>query len=421
VSVAVTNKTPRVRGRGDRPIRVLYSFGLKLGGGRVNGIAWQQINGLANAGADVLAYPGVNGTPLPPQVRIRPTLARGKFRISYKLVGRLRAYAWHDYVVSRRLERLAGNVDIVHTWPMGSLRTLRTAAELGIPTVYERPNAHTQFAYEVVQEECERLGVSMPSQHEHTFNNDVLLIEYEEYRLASRLLCPSDFVMQTFIERGFPPKKLARHQYGFDQNLFYSNGQPQTANRGLTMLFVGGCAPRKGLHFALEAWLKSPAHHDGTFLIVGEFIPGYAEKLAPMLSAPSVRVLGQRTDVGDLMRKSDLFVLPSLEEGSALVTYEARGSGCVLLVSDASGAVCKHMENALVHHVADVAALTNHITMLHNDRELLANLRSASISTAHHITWKAAGRRLLEVYEEVIRDSSRLSYSAKKPFGVADL
>ena len=88
---------------------------------------------------------------------------------------------------------------------------------------------------------------------------------------------------------------------------------------------------------------------DGTFLIAGEFLPDYAEKLAPMLAHPSVQVLGHRNDVPELMRKSDILVLPSIEEGSALVTSEARGSGCVLLVSEAAGAICKHMENALVH------------------------------------------------------------------------
>jgi glycosyltransferase involved in cell wall biosynthesis len=59
-----------------------------------------------------------------------------------------------------------------------------------------------------------------------------------------------------------------------------------------------------------------------------------------MLSHPSVRVLGHRNDVPELMRKSDILVLPSIEEGSALVAAEARGSGCALLVSEAAGAVC---------------------------------------------------------------------------------
>ena len=99
------------------------------------------------------------------------------------------------------------------------------------------------------------------------------------------------------------------------------------------MMSVGVCAVRKGLHYALEAWLRSPASKDGTFLIAGGFLPDYQEKLAPMLAHPSVQVLGHRTDVPELMRKSDILVLPSIEEGFGLVLTEAMGSGCVPLVS----------------------------------------------------------------------------------------
>ena len=242
----------------------------------------------------------------------------------------------------------------------------------------------------------------MPEGHEHAFKEDVLLREEEEFQLADRLLCPSDFVVKTFLDLGFPRKKLRRHQYGFDEKQYVANGRTPNKNRGLTMLFVGGCAPRKGLHYALDAWLKSGASQRGTFLIAGEFIPGYAEKLESMLSHSSVHVLGHRNDVAELMRKSDILILPSIEEGSALVTSEARGSGCVLLVSEAAGAICEHMENALVHRVGDVDTLTQHITLLDQDRALLQRLQASSLSSIPEITWTAAGLRLLEVYKETI-------------------
>ncbi len=389
------------------PVRVLYSTGVKLGGPRICNTAWQQVNGLAAAGADVLVFPGVLNWPVRTGVRVRPTLARGKLRIPYRLLGRLRAYALHDYIVSRRLEKLAGQIDIIHAWPLGSRRTLEVAARLGIPTVYERPNAYTPFAMEVVQKECERMGVALPPNHEHAYNRRVLEIEKEEYRLASRIACPSDFVVRTFLENGFTPEKLVRHQYGFDERIYYPGPPRRTPNKGLTALFVGGCTPRKGLHYALRAWLESPAHLDGKFLIAGEFVPGYAEKLRGQLRHPSVHVLGQRNDVAELMRGSDILVLPTVEEGSALVTYEARGSGCVLLVSEASGAFCKHMENGLIHSVGDVKTLTQHITMLHEDRALLERLRARCLSRAHEITWAAAGVKLLQVYRDVLSEERR--------------
>jgi glycosyltransferase involved in cell wall biosynthesis len=393
--------------RQNDPIRVLYSFPHKLGADRICTTAWHQVNGLSAAGAEVLVFPGALSKPVPPSIRVRPTLARGKVRIPYKVLGSMRACALHDYIVSRRLEKMAGQVDIIHTWPLGALRTLKTAARLGIPTVLERPNAHTRFAYEVVQKECERLGVVLPPNHEHAFKEDVLIKEEAEYELADRLLCPSDFVARTFLDRGFAQEKIARHQYGFDEQIYHPDRELREERTGLTMLFVGGCAPRKGVHYALEAWLQSAANHDGKFLIAGAFVPGYAEKLAPLLDHPSVHVLGHRNDIPELMRKSDVLILPSIEEGSALVTSEAQGSGCVLLVSEAAGAICKHMENALVHRVGDVQTLTQHINMLYEDRPLLNRMRKTALRNIPEITWTAAGVKLLEVYRATIEAKRR--------------
>jgi glycosyltransferase involved in cell wall biosynthesis len=208
--------------------------------------------------------------------------------------------------------------------------------------------------------------------------------------------------LRTFLDHGFSQEKLARHQYGFDQKTHYPSDVPRDPKRSLTVLFAGACTPRKGLHYALEAWRESSASREGTFLVVWEYLPGYPEKLAPLLDHPSVKVLGYRKDLPELMRQSDVLVLPSIEEGSALVTSEARGSGCVLAVSEASGAYCEHMVNALVHRVGDVKALAQHFTMLHENRALLERLRAASLRTAEDIAWPAAGKKLLEVYKEVI-------------------
>src|ERR1700691_3441629 len=232
---------------GGRRLRVLFSFPLKLVADRICGIAWQQVSGLAEAGGVVLVFPASIAKAVP-GVSITPTLARGRVRLPFKLVGTMRATALHDWIVARRIEKLAGQIDIIHAWPLGALETLKTAARLGIPTVLERCNAHTGFAMEVVQKECDRLGITLPPDHEHAYNAAKLRKEEEEYDLSDRLLCPSDFVVKTFLDRGYPAAKLARHQYGFDEKTFHPGSEPRQAKQGLTMLFVGVCAVRKGVH-----------------------------------------------------------------------------------------------------------------------------------------------------------------------------
>ena len=400
------------------PIRVLYSFPHKIGAGRICETAWQQVAGVAAAGAEVLAFPGAVAKELPASVRVRPTLARGRFRIPYRVMGQWRALAIHDRIVAHRLPALAGRIDIVHTWPSGALETLKIAARLGIPTVLERPNAHTRFAYELVERESERLGVVLPPGHEHARNADVLKREEEEFWLAGKLLCPSEFVVRSFLNEGFPAEKLARHSYGFDETVYYPDDRgSRNGRQPLTLLFAGYAAVRKGLHNALEAWLRSAASQDGIFMIAGSFLPAYKAKLSPMLAHPSVQVLGQRSDVPELMRRSDALVLPTIEEGSPLAVMEALGSGCVPLVSDVCAGVCEDMVNSLVHRVGDVDALTRHITRLGTDRELLATLRAGAIRTAPRWTWEVAGKRLLGVYREVIATAP----PRKTPFEVRTL
>jgi glycosyltransferase involved in cell wall biosynthesis len=394
-------KTQRTNGRIER-VRVLYSFPLRLGAERICTTAWHQVNGVAGAGADVLVFPASISRPVAVDVNVSPTLEKGKLRLPYRIVGAMRAGALHDRIVARRLEKLVGKIDIIHTWPLGALETLKMAKRLGIPTVLERCNAHTGFAMDVVQKECDRLGVVLPPDHEHAYNAKKLRKEEEEYGLATRLLCPSDFVVKTFLDKGYPPEQLARHIYGYDEKVYYPSNEPRDPKRGLTMISVGVCAVRKGLHYALEAWLRSPASKGGTFLIAGEFLPAYREKLAPMLVHPSVKVLGHRNDVPELVRKSDILVLPSIEEGFGLVITEAMGSGCVPLASEACTEICSHMQTGLVHRVGDVDALTQHITTLHEDRGLLERLRASGLETAKGVTWSGAGRILLEAYRETI-------------------
>jgi glycosyltransferase involved in cell wall biosynthesis len=295
----------------------------------------------------------------------------------------------------------------VHAWPLGALSTLRTARRLGIPTVLERPNAHTRFAYEAVREECARLDVQLPPDHEHAYNEEILEREEAEYQLADKLLCPSGFVVRTFLERGHPEAQLVRHLYGYDERRFRPPAGSPEPHPGISVLFAGVCAVRKGLHFALEAWLRSPASNTGRFLIAGAFLPEYAERLSGLLAHPSVEVLGHRADLPELMRQSDVLVLPSIEEGFGLVVVEGMASGCVPMISDACTDVCSHGEDALVHRVGDVAAMTEQFTALHQDRALLGRLRAAALRRAPELTWTAAGVRLVEVYEQVVAGHGR--------------
>lgn len=390
-------------------MRVLYSFPHKLGANRICYTAWQQVCGLAAVGVEILAMPGVLHRPVPDSVRVWPTLSRSRLRIPYKLLGRMNSCRLHDWIVSRRLEGIADQIDLVHCWPLGSLETLKTAKRLGIPTVLERPNAHTRFCYERVAAECRRIGVNLPH-HEYQRNEPVLLREEAEFQAASALLCPGAFPEKSFLDLGFAPNRLLRHAYGFDDERYFPENRADSNK--FTALFVGVDAVRKGLHLALEAWLASPASQRGTLFIAGDLNPEFKDRFRARLLHPSVVGLGHRNDVPELMRKADILLLPSFEEGSALVCMDAIGSGCVPVVSEACSDACQHMHNALVHPIGDIQTLTQHISLLYQDRALLERLRETCIQERMNYTWAAAGQKLKNAYQCAIDNFARCGMSS---------
>jgi glycosyltransferase involved in cell wall biosynthesis len=336
---------------------------------------------------------------LPGRPRVVETLSLGGRRIPHRALGVRRAYRLHDRRAARVLGRVAHEVDVLHCWPAGCLDTLRAARELGVPAVREVPNTHTRYAFDAVARETATLGLPPVRGHSHTFSARVLAEEEREYELADALLVPSEFSLRTFLDEGVPAEKLALHRYGYDPDGFSPADGARIGREGLVAVFVGGCEPRKGLHYALAAWIESGAADRGRFVVCGDFVPGYAKALRPLLDHPSVEVKGFVDDPAAVLREADVLVLPSVEEGSALVTYEAQACGCVMVVSDASGARCTQGRHGLVHAAGDVATLTNHLRVLDQNPALLAQLRTNVIGERERLTWDAAAAELAGVYE----------------------
>jgi glycosyltransferase involved in cell wall biosynthesis len=249
------------------------------------------------------------------------------------------------------------------------------------------------------------VGLEPPAHHSHTPDAAKLAREEAEYAAAGLMLTPSAYVAQTFRDRGIPSDRLAHHGYGHDPAVFRPVPGARPEGRPFTAVFAGAGEPRKGLHYALEAWHASGASAHGRLVICGRLEPGYARVLAPLLDHPSIDRRDFCPDLAGVLADADVLVLPSVEEGSALVTYEAMACGAVPLVSEAVGAPCRDGVDGLVHHPRDAAALADHLRTLSQQPERLRQMRVAALEAAPGLTWTAAGERLVAAYQRALRRS----------------
>ena len=378
-------------------MRIFYSFPDVVGKAGIGETAFAQVRGLVELGHDVTLVCTTLGQPIEGLGRLIETLTVAGRRVPHRALGGSdRAYRYHDQVAARLLQR--AHADVVHGWPIGSLRTLQAAARLGVPGFRKSPNTHTAVAYEVVAAECAAIGFVLPEGHSHAPNPRRLASEEAEFTAAHRILVPSDNVARSFLERGFSEHRLARHQYGYDPTRFPTpSSEPRQGE--VKAVFLGRAEPRKGLHHALDACIRSGAGEaGGQLLVFGHFVPGYAEHLGDRLRAPGVEVRGFAEDPGAVLRSADILVLPSVEEGSALVTYEAQACGAVPLVSTATGARIEDGISGWFHAPGDVETLADHLRRLTGDQAARHTMSRAAVVHAEQLTWRAAAERLADCY-----------------------
>jgi D-inositol-3-phosphate glycosyltransferase len=384
--------------------RVLYSFPDVLGKPGIGTTALEQVRSLARLGLDV--HVAATSLAVDPGVPCTLTLSAGGRRVPHRAFGRdragaLRAYAWHDRRVAALLRRRGASFDVIHCWPQATLQTARAAREQSIPVLRQAPSTHTAHAIATVSQVHESLGLPLEREDVHGHSDDLVAREREEYEAVDRVLVPSEHAAHTFTDNGVPAERIALHRFGCDLDRFTPHLELRD-ERPLTVLFAGRGEPAKGLHLALRAWSDSGIGSEARLLMCGDIEPRFRTHLGDLLQQPGVEERGFTPDLSDLMRSSDVLMLPSLNEGSALVTYEAQASGCVVAVSDATGAYADHMVHGLIHEAGDVATLTEHLGVLARDRSLLERLRARSLADRERLSWDAAARGLAGAYSQAL-------------------
>lgn len=373
-------------------MRILYSFPRIVGRPGVGTTAFHQITGLIREGHELVVYAKECEAPLPGAVDVLRTVPARRASPT-RLLAKGSEGEWHDWRVAAAVRRLKPSLDAIYTWPGASRRTLLAAQRAGLKTFLEIPHAHVDYQYSNLLRNARDLGIPIDETRRQGLSDDNRRRYKAEYRLAEYLMVPSDFVRTMFIDAGHPSEKLALHRYGFDPERF---PEPDQAHRSgnPTVLYLGRCEPLKGLDVALRAWREIGGGERATFIIAGRFDREYREYLSDELADTSVQVVTWTDDPGALMRSADVFVAPSLEEGSALVCYEAQASGCAVLASDACGARLGPLAQSLVHPAGNWRALASSLRSLLEDRSRIEEMRAEALARRQCLTWEAATRQL---------------------------
>jgi glycosyltransferase involved in cell wall biosynthesis len=310
-------------------------------------------------------------------------------------------YRHQDQAVSRFVRKNRKRLKGVYCYEDGALETFRTARESGIRCYYDLPIAYWETAQRLLHEEAKRLPNWEPTLGGTRDSTTKLERKAEEMELAEVVICPSQFVADSLPEAARSKKQIVVAPFGSPitsaEKQFH-----QTPGSKLRVLFAGSMTQRKGLG-DLFAAMRQLKRNDVELVVMGspqasiEFYRQEFNGFSYEPGRPHAQVLG-------LMRSCDVFCLPSIVEGRALVMQEAMSQGLPLIITPNTGGE-DLIEEGLTGFLVPIRqpeAIAQKIEWFANHRELLPEMGRAAQIKASQLTWKSYEKQIFQAVSGLI-------------------
>jgi glycosyltransferase involved in cell wall biosynthesis len=213
--------------------------------------------------------------------------------------------------------------------------------------------------------------------------------------LTDWAIAPSEAVRQDLaLNFGFPKQRCFVVPTAANCSWFNLENQPVKGR----VLFVGTAQLRKGIHiFGMAA--QKLSHRSYEFRVAG----GVSEIVRQHSLTEKLTFLGRvpRSEIKQEYAQADIFVLPTLAEGSAGATYEALAAGVPVITTEAAGSVVRDSIDGFIVPEGDAEALADRIEELVENRELRDRMAAAARERAKDFTWERYAERLLSVVKNL--------------------
>ena len=298
-----------------------------------------------------------------------------------------------DKKLSRELSNLTSK--ILHAYEDGCAFSFVQAKQLGLQCSYELPIAHWATVRRLLAEEAERYPQWEPTLESTRESEEKLFRKEEELRLADRITCPSQFVLDSIpveIKQKTPCQVSPFGSPPCEPVDF----ERSPKNDSLKLLFVGSMSQRKGLADLFEA-MKLLKNEPVSLSILGqpsmqmEFYRKYFSEFEyfPPCNNQKVR---------EIMKAHDALVLPSIVEGRALVQQEALSCGLPIIVTPNAGGT-DLVDEGKTGHLVPIRSpekIAEAISMLIINRVNKNEIKKWCLTKASFYTWSDYAQKIID-------------------------
>lgn len=310
--------------------------------------------------------------------------------------------SWFGKAVSRAgLE----SVDAVYGMNTASSELFASANKLGLACILEQCSAPYKVMNKLFEEEYTQWPTWEVTQSAK-FSDRLAEREALEWAAADVILAGSEFVVENLRRFGVPGEKCVLVPYAVDVTEFRAKDVNARKTDHLNILFLGGVGLRKGIQYLYMALgrlsgLQLTTRVAGNVLVKPETANRLSETMDLLGMVP-------RSDVRNLLAWADVLVLPSVSEGSALVTYEALASGVPVIATPNAGSPVQDGITGFIVPNRNPEAIAERLEQLTRNPELRQEMSLRARKYAEeYLSWEAYSQRLMRAIGVAIGNHER--------------
>ena len=222
----------------------------------------------------------------------------------------------------------------VYSYEDCSLAQFKVAKQKGIQCIYDLPIAYWHTSRKLLLNESIRLPQWATTLAGGIKDSEAKLErKTEELSLADTVIVASQFVKDS-LPTIAKDKKIVFSPFG-SPLVTFGDSHKKESNKPLRILFAGSMGQRKGLGDLFEAF-KLLNNNNIQLIVMGSLLAPldfYRNQYRDFIYEPP----RPHSEVLELMRSCDVFCLPSIVEGRALVMQEAMSQGLPLIITPNTG------------------------------------------------------------------------------------
>ncbi|GAA4316689.1 hypothetical protein GCM10023149_13850 [Mucilaginibacter gynuensis] len=313
-------------------------------------------------------------------------------------------YKDFDKAASKRLAKYAGQskLNAVYAYEDGALEQFKRAKQLGLACIYDLPIAYWETGRKLMTEEADRLP-----QWAKTLGGGILDSEKklerktQEMELADVVVGPGSFVMDS-VPAWAKTKKMIVSPFGSPSTTNTPVINHKKTDKPLRVLFAGSMGQRKGLG-DLFAALNLVNSKNIELVVMGSMLETpefYRSEFAGFTYEPG----RSHAAVLELMRSCDVFCLPSIVEGRALVMQEAMSQGLPLIITANTGGadLIIEGETGFLVPIRSPQAIAEKLNWFLSNRDKVAAMGEQARLHAANYSWEKYGSTIINELKEFI-------------------